>query len=266
VKTPTMNPAPREHPLPRGEPLTQNDSDPEDPMNAVKLNGPTSHGPKTFLHPRPEGATRRIVLGLSALTLAVAVTTGCSWSNQTKGTIVGTGTGAAAGAAVGSQTGSTVRGAIIGAAVGGAAGMIIGNQMDKHAEELEYALPGAHVQRIGEGIAVTFPDGLLFPFDSDQLRPEARENLIRFAASLAQYPNTTVLVVGHTDSDGAASYNQLLSERRARSAADFIALQGLARARLNTVGAGENEPIATNSTAAGKSQNRRVEVAIFAAS
>jgi outer membrane protein OmpA-like peptidoglycan-associated protein len=214
---------------------------------------------------RSEGPAGRTVRSLSVLTLTLAVTAGCGWSNQTRGTIAGAGAGAAAGAVIGNQTGSTVRGAIIGATLGGAAGMVIGNQMDQHAEELAYALPGAQIHRIGEGIAVTFPDGILFPFDSDQLHPEARANLTRFAQSLAEYPNTTVLVVGHTDSDGAAAYNQSLSERRARSAADFIAANGIARARLSTIGAGENEPIATNSTDAGRSQNRRVEVAIFAA-
>jgi outer membrane protein OmpA-like peptidoglycan-associated protein len=214
---------------------------------------------------RSEGPVGRIARGLSVLTLTLAVTAGCGWSNQTRGTIAGAGAGAAAGAVIGNQTGSTVRGAIIGATLGGAAGMVIGNQMDQHAEELAYALPGAQVHRIGEGIAVTFPDGILFPFDSDQLHPEARTNLTRFARSLAEYPNTTVLVVGHTDSDGAAAYNQSLSERRARSAADFIVANGLARSRLSTIGAGENEPIATNATEAGRSQNRRVEVAIFAA-
>ena len=234
-------------------------------MHAMKPSNPFGRRTETALRIEPRNSTRRIVRGLSALTLAVAVTTGCGWSNQTRGTIIGAGAGAAAGAVVGNQTGSTVRGAIIGAAVGGAAGMVIGNQMDKHAEELAYALPGAHVQRIGEGIAVTFPDGILFPFDSDQLHPEARQNLIKFANSLAQYPNTTVLVVGHTDSDGEAAYNQALSERRARAAADFISANGLARARLNTVGVGEDEPIATNSTDLGRSQNRRVEVAIYAA-
>ena len=211
-------------------------------------------------------ALLRAAAPATAFALAAALATaGCGWSNQARGTVIGAGTGAAAGAVVGNQTGSTVRGAIIGATLGGAAGMVIGNQMDKHAEELEYALPGAHVQRIGEGIAVTFPDGILFPFDSDQLHPEARRNLIRFTESLVQYPNTTVLVVGHTDSVGATAYNQSLSERRARSAADFIAANGLTRSRLNTIGAGDKEPIAPNSTDSGRSQNRRVEVAIFSA-
>jgi outer membrane protein OmpA-like peptidoglycan-associated protein len=136
--------------------------------------------------------------------------------------------------------------------------------MDQQAKELEYALPGAQVQRMGEGIAVTFPDGLLFPFDSDQLHLQARENMRAFAASMAKYPNTRALVVGHTDSVGAADYNQGLSERRAHSTADYIASNGVARSRIQTVGSGQREPVATNETDDGRRENRRVEVAIFA--
>lgn len=206
---------------------------------------------------------KRISIVTIAGTFVLLLTSGCALSNKVKGAIIGAGAGGAAGAAVGHATGSTVRGAIIGAAVGGTAGAVIGHQMDQQAKELAYDLPDAHVQRIGEGIAVTFPDGLLFPFDSDQLHPEARENMRRFAASMVEYANTSVMVVGHTDSVGSAEYNQRLSERRAQSAADFIARSGVARSRITTVGAGQNEPIDTNSTDAGRSQNRRVEVAIY---
>jgi outer membrane protein OmpA-like peptidoglycan-associated protein len=136
--------------------------------------------------------------------------------------------------------------------------------MDKQAEELAYELPGATVQRVGEGIAVTFPEGLLFGFDSDELTPAARDNLRRFAASLQKYPNTRTLIVGHTDSDGTAAYNMDLSDRRALSAAGFICGEGVERARVSTAGRGEAEPIATNSTDDGRRQNRRVEIAIYA--
>jgi outer membrane protein OmpA-like peptidoglycan-associated protein len=209
---------------------------------------------------------RQMVGGMAALAFVLLATTGCGWSHQARGTVVGAAAGGAAGAAVGQATGSTVRGAIIGATIGGAAGMAIGRQMDRQAEELRYALPGAHVQRIGEGIAVTFPDGLLFPFDSDELHSEARANLARLAESLKEYPNTKLLVVGHTASVGPEEYNQRLSERRARSAASFVAQHGVERTRIETVGAGELEPIDTNATAEGRRQNRRVEVAIFAES
>jgi outer membrane protein OmpA-like peptidoglycan-associated protein len=119
------------------------------------------------------------------------------------------------------------------------------------------------VQRVGEGIAVTFPDGTLFPFDSDQLMPAARENMRRFAASLVKYPDTRTMIVGHTDSQGSTAYNADLSQRRAQSTASFLVAEGVDRARISTSGRGESEPIATNDTDAGRQQNRRVEVAIY---
>ena len=202
--------------------------------------------------------------GLLMLAALAPLATGCAMNKTAKGAIIGAGAGGAAGAVIGHATGSTVRGAIIGAAVGGAAGAIIGHQMDKQAQELAYDLPGATVSRVGEGIAVTVPEGTLFGFDSDQLQPAARDNMRRFAASLQKYPNTRTLIVGHTDSDGSAAYNLDLSDRRALSAASFIAAEGVDRARITTAGRGEAEPIATNATDAGRQQNRRVEVAIYA--
>lgn len=195
---------------------------------------------------------------------ALAAAAGCGLNKTQQGAIIGAGVGAAGGAVVGNATGSTVRGAIIGAVVGGAAGALIGHQMDRQAQELAYDLPGATVQRVGEGIAVTFPEGSLFPFDSDQLLPGARDNMRRFAASLAKYPNTRALIVGHTDSQGSSSYNAGLSERRAQSAANYLVAEGIDRSRLSTAGRGETEPIASNDTEAGRQQNRRIEVAIFA--
>ena len=206
---------------------------------------------------------RRHVPG--ALIVIALAGAGCSSLSRTeKGAIIGAGTGGAIGGVIGNQTGSTARGAIIGAAVGGTIGAIIGNQMDKQAEELAQNIPGATVTRVGEGIAVTFASGLLYDFDSDRIRAEAGQNLRNLAASLDQYPNTDLLIVGHTDSQGSDSYNWDLSERRSRSAADYLAGQGVARARLRTAGRGETEPIATNDSEAGQQQNRRVEVAIYA--
>ncbi len=190
--------------------------------------------------------------------------TGCSLSRKEKGALIGAGAGAAAGGVVGNATGSTVRGAIIGAVVGGVAGGVIGHQMDQQAKELSYALPGAIVARVGEGITVTFPEGLLFAFDSDAIGLGARDNLTKFAASLSKYPRTNSLIVGHTDSKGTSEYNMDLSERRARSAVDFLSGQGIDRVRMHTSGRGASEPIATNVTDAGRQQNRRIEVAIYA--
>ena len=199
-----------------------------------------------------------------ALATLVSLGTGCGLNKTEQGAIIGAAGGGAVGAAVGKATGSTVRGAIIGAAVGGAAGAVIGHYMDKQAAELAKDIPGATVQRVGEGIAVTFPEGLLFPFDSDQLKPEARTNLTNLAASLKKYPKTNTMIVGHTDSKGSDAYNMALSERRATSAANFIAGQGVPRERLATRGRGESESIASNDTEAGRALNRRVEVAIYA--
>ncbi|HSH45187.1 MAG TPA: OmpA family protein, partial [Longimicrobiales bacterium] len=192
-------------------------------------------------------------------------TTACStWENRERGAVIGAGAGAAVGAAIGNQVGSTAQGAIIGAAVGGAAGAVIGHQMDQQAKSLDDDLEGATVSRVGEGIVVTFEDGILFDFDSDALRPAARSNLQDLARNLMQYDNTDVLILGHTDSTGDAGYNQGLSERRARSAANYVQQQGVAAERISTRGMGENDPIATNDTAEGRQLNRRVEVVIFA--
>jgi len=207
---------------------------------------------------------RRSLAGLLTLAALVPLAANCAMNKQEQGVIIGAGAGGVVGGVIGKATGSTVRGAIIGAVVGGAAGAIIGHQMDKQAEELAYELPGATVQRVGEGIAVTFPEGLLFGFDSDQITPAAGENLRKFAASLNKYPNTRTLIVGHTDSEGSTAYNMDLSDRRAQAAASFIAAQGIDRARIGTAGRGEAEPIASNATDDGRRQNRRVEIAIYA--
>jgi outer membrane protein OmpA-like peptidoglycan-associated protein len=188
---------------------------------------------------------------------------GCA-SRTAKGAAIGAAGGAAAGALIGKAAGSTAKGAIIGAAAGGAAGAIIGRQMDQQAEELAKSLPNATVERVGEGILVTFESGILFDVDSDALRPAARQNLRNLADSLQKYSRTNVLLVGHTDATGSESYNQSLSQRRASTAASFLASQGLTRPRVETAGRGELEPVAANDSERGRQQNRRVEVAIFA--
>lgn len=194
-----------------------------------------------------------------------ALLSGCSSLNQTqRGAAIGAGAGGAVGAAVGAATGSTARGAIIGAAVGGVAGAVIGSQMDKQREELAEDLEGARVERYGEGVLVTFDSGLLFDFDSSVVKGAARSNLTELANSLRQYPDTEVLIVGHTDAQGSDTYNQGLSERRAEAAKNFLVTQGVPANRIRTEGLGESEPVASNDTDAGRAQNRRVEVAIFA--
>lgn len=198
--------------------------------------------------------------------LAVAVTLpACaSMSKTQKGAVIGAAAGGAAGAVIGKKVGSTAKGAIIGAAVGGTAGAIIGARMDKQAKELAMDIPGARVERVGEGIVVTFDSGLLFAYDSDVIQGDARTNLTNLAQSLEKYQKTDVLIVGHTDATGTDSYNQGLSERRANSAAIYLQTKGVERARLRTAGRGETEPIESNETAEGRSQNRRVEIVIVA--
>jgi outer membrane protein OmpA-like peptidoglycan-associated protein len=196
--------------------------------------------------------------------LVVAGLAGCSsTSKEKKGAVIGAAAGGVLGGVIGNQTGSTARGAIIGAVVGGAAGAIIGHRMDKQAQELQQDIPGAIVRRVGEGIEVTFESGLLFDFNSDRIRGNARRNLDVLAQSLDKYPDTDLLIVGHTDAIGSDEYNLDLSNRRAESAANYLERAG-ARTRIDTRGMGEREPVATNATDEGRAQNRRVEVAIYA--
>src|SRR5690242_10372222 len=160
-------------------------------------------------------------------------------SQKQKGAVIGATTGAAVGGVIGNQTGSTVRGAIIGAIVGGAAGAVIGHQMDQQAKELEQSIPGATITRVGEGIAVTFPSGILFPFNSTDILPAGRDNLRQLASSLDKYPNSDILIVGHTDSVGTDAYNQDLSQRRALAASAYLQSLGVPANRLQTAGKGK---------------------------
>jgi outer membrane protein OmpA-like peptidoglycan-associated protein len=189
---------------------------------------------------------------------------GCSASNAVKGGGIGAGGGAVIGGLIGNAAGNTALGAIIGAAVGGTTGAIIGNNMDKRAEEMRRDLSNATVERVGEGIKITFDSGILFVTNSSELQPAAKANIESLSRILNKYPDTNILIEGDTDNEGTAAYNQTLSEQRAQSVADFQKGQGVAGSRISTVGLGELHPAASNETAAGRQQNRRVEVAIFA--
>lgn len=203
---------------------------------------------------------------LSAFVVAGAVVlSGCAgMSQKQRGAVIGATAGAAVGGVVGNQTGSTVRGAIIGAIVGGAAGAVIGHQMDQQAKELEQSIPGATITRVGEGIAVTFPSGILYPFNSTEILPAGKDNLKQLASSLDKYPNSDILIVGHTDSVGTDAYNLDLSQRRALAASAYLQSLGVPAARLQTAGKGKTEPVASNDTDEGRQRNRRVEIAIYA--
>lgn len=205
-----------------------------------------------------------------ALLLFVGMSqTGCSSFNNTgKGAVIGAGAGGAAGAVIGRATGSTARGAIIGAAVGGAAGAIIGRQMDRQAEELDEDLPDdVTVTPIpGDdgntaGIAIQFNNDLLFDLGQSTLRSGVQADLRDLAASLNRYPEYDLTIVGHASTDGSSQLNQNLSNSRARAVRDFLVVQGVSSARLESYGRGENEPLAG---IPGESPlNRRVEIAIY---
>jgi outer membrane protein OmpA-like peptidoglycan-associated protein len=202
---------------------------------------------------------------LTVVLLSILLVFGsCNSSKTLKGGAIGAGTGAVIGGLIGKKTDKTAQGAIIGAAVGGAAGAVIGKYMDKQAEELQKEMDNATVERVGEGIKVTMNSGILFDFDSFALKPEARVDLTSMAKVLNKYPETELLVEGHTDNVGRADYNQRLSEQRAKAVSDFLKSLKVESSRISQVGHGLTMPVADNSTEAGRRLNRRVEIAIVA--
>ena len=190
---------------------------------------------------------------------------GCSSLNKTqKGAIIGTASGTAMGAVIGKATGNTALGAIIGAAVGGTAGALIGNKMDKQAEEIKKSVPDAKVIRVGEGIVVEFSSSILFGFDKSNLSDPAKVNLDKLVNILKEYPDTNIEVQGHTDSKGTESYNQTLSEQRAMTVSVYLMEAGVSNDRLKINGFGELLPKYINTTEEGRVLNRRVEFLISA--
>ena len=199
-----------------------------------------------------------LVLSLAFMSLS------CGMSRGQKGAIIGAGSGTVVGGAIGKKAGSTAAGAIAGAAVGGMAGAYIGKYMDKQAADIEEGVEGAEVERVGEGIQMTFESGLLFDVGKASLGQETRANLNKFSEVLKNYPDTDILVEGHTDSTGSEESNLQLSKQRAQSVVNYLAGLGIDPRRFTIMGYGESQPIATNDTAGGRQANRRVEVAIMA--
>ncbi len=189
-------------------------------------------------------------------------------NNQQRGTAIGAAAGAVLGGVLGNNIGKGGRapqGAVLGGVIGGVVGNVIGNKMDKQAKEIEQTLPGAEVERVGDGIRVSLPESVVnFGFDSSNLTSTAKMNLDKLSQVLKNNPDTNVNIYGHTDSKGTDEYNQKLSERRANSVKSYLVATGVASSRLFPMGMGEQEPIATNDTDAGRAQNRRVEFAITA--
>lgn len=195
---------------------------------------------------------------------ATAQTTKKPISRTVKGGVIGAVAGGVAGGLIGKKKKNTAAGAIIGAAVGGAAGAAIGRYMDKQAEELQRDLANAKVERVGEGIKITFDSGILFNTNSDQLSYAAQNNIAELSKTVKKYKDTNVVVEGHTDSRGTTAHNQALSERRAQAVYSQVAANGINAGRITPQGYGEMQPVARNTSVSGMQQNRRVEVAIFA--
>ncbi len=203
-------------------------------------------------------------VNLVIILFVFSILSGCGASRTMQGGAIGSGVGGAVGGAIGSQSDNTAEGAILGAMIGGAAGALIGNYMDKQARELSEDLQNAEVERIGEGIKITFDSGILFDFDSNNLRPASQENLQELAETLKEYDDTQVLIEGHTDSIGDEEYNMELSVERAESVSTYLKSLDIKRKRLITKGYGELQPVADNDSEEGRQKNRRVEIAIYA--
>lgn len=190
---------------------------------------------------------------------------GCSQMTRTqKGAIIGSAAGGTIGALIGKKAGNTAVGAVVGGAIGGVAGAYIGRKMDRQAEEIKKTVPGAEVIPAGEGLIVKFDSGILFDTGKSDLKDAARTNIQNLAVSMKNNPETNIMIIGHTDADGSDNYNLNLSQQRAAAVKNFAASQGISDSRLSTVGKGEAEPIAENTSATGKAQNRRVEIVIVA--
>ncbi len=213
-----------------------------------------------------------IINRMFAILFAATLLYGCdatrNASNKQKGAVIGSTGGAVIGGVVGNNTGegNTALGAIIGGVVGGAAGAYIGNRMDKQAQRIENEIPGAEVERVGEGINVTFDEssGVYFDTERYNLNSKSQQTLNKLADIFKEYPDSDVLVEGHTDSRGSESYNLTLSKNRAQAVTNYLVDQGLERGRFDTKWYGEMQPKYDNETAEGRAKNRRVELAIVA--
>jgi outer membrane protein OmpA-like peptidoglycan-associated protein len=210
------------------------------------------------------------ILGISSLFLLASLFTSCESLKNTNKTQRGAGIGAGAGALIGAIIGNntkigTAGGALIGAAVGGGTGALIGNKMDKQARQIDQALPGADVERVGEGIRLVLNENAVrFDTNKSTLTKQAKLNLDKLVPVFNEYADTNIEIFGYTDSTGSPEYNLTLSQKRAESVKNYLTSKGLLSSRFKTNGLGIANPIATNDTPEGRTQNRRVEFAIMA--
>ncbi|MFQ3173726.1 MAG: outer membrane protein OmpA-like peptidoglycan-associated protein [Flavobacterium sp.] len=213
----------------------------------------------------------------SIVTLALimsigALFTSCEALKNTNKTQRGAGIGAASGAVIGAILGNNLgkggkgaMGAVLGGVVGGVAGGVIGNKMDKQARQIDEVLPGAEVKRVGEGIQLVLNENAVrFDTNKSTLTATAKANLDKLVPVFLEYPDTDITIFGYTDITGPADYNLKLSGERAASVRNYLVGKGLSSSRFNVTGLGIANPIATNETEQGRSENRRVEFAITA--
>ena len=217
-------------------------------------------------------AKNLLVSTFSALVLLAGLTnckTVQNANNTQKGAVIGTAGGAVIGAIIGNNVGKKGKGgdlgAVIGGVVGGSAGAIIGSKMDKQAQKIEEEIPGATVERVEESIVVTFDEnsGVNFATNKYDINSNSQETLDKLIGVFREYPETNILVVGHTDSSGADDYNMTLSRNRANAVSDYLLNHGIDNARITTRWFGETQPMSDNSTSEGRAKNRRVNVAIL---
>lgn len=202
-----------------------------------------------------------------AFVAASMLLSSCGLSNAVKGGGIGAAAGGLLGAGVGHVAGNRTLGAVIGAVVGGTAGTLIGNKMDKQKRALEEQLAReAKIESVNDGqaIKVTFDSGILFATGKAALNEGSRTSLRKLAANLAANPQTNIQIVGHTDNTGSDRVNDPLSVNRAKSVFDYLTSQGVTNSRMEYAGRGSKDPIADNSTAFGRQENRRVEIYILA--
>ncbi|WP_369863162.1 MULTISPECIES: OmpA family protein [unclassified Aquimarina] len=211
----------------------------------------------------------KIAIALTALIILNSCDAVQNANNTQKGAVIGTTTGAVLGGVIGNNVGNkenSVLGAIIGGVVGGVAGGVIGKQMDKQAQKIEEEIPGAEVTRVGEGIDIIFDEnsGVYFDTNKYNINAKSKENLNKLINIFKEYPDTNIIVDGHTDSSGDDAYNMELSKKRANAVTSYLVSQGISTSRLTTYYHGETLPKYDNSTAEGRAKNRRVEFGVLA--
>ncbi|WP_338356116.1 OmpA family protein [Yeosuana marina] len=212
-------------------------------------------------------------IGITLFTLVLIISlTNCSAiqnaNNKQKGAVIGATGGAILGAIIGNNVGKGGNGelgAVIGGVVGGGAGVLIGNKMDKQAQQIEEEIPGAQVERVDNGIVVTFDEtsGVYFDTNKYNINSASQATLNKLIGVFKEYPDTNILVVGHTDSQGSEDYNMTLSKNRAYAVTNYLSQNGISSGRLTTNWFGETQPLYDNNTAEGRAKNRRVNIAIL---